>query len=136
MLPDVAQKVDQSLRAEPFRIVEQDGGGGPGAELEKARHLIALVLQVVTDLFFRKQRPLACFAGWIADQSGATTHQHDRPVPAALQIGEQHQRHEIAKLQRRRRGIEAAVGGDRPLGEMRGEAGRRLLDEPAPLELL
>src|SRR5437667_5842164 len=55
MLPDVAQKVDQSLRAEPFRIVEQDGGGGPGAELEKARHLIALVLQVLTDLFFRSE---------------------------------------------------------------------------------
>ena len=102
------------------------------AELQEPRHLIALALQVLADLLLGEQRALARLPRWIADQSGSPTHQDDRPVAGALQIGEQHQRHQVADLQAGGGGVEAAVGGDRPAREVGFEARRRLLDEPAP----
>ena len=74
VLADVPQKVDQGQRREPLGVVEHERTAGAGADLEKARHLIAHAAQVLAQLLPREQRPLAALAGGITDEAGATTH--------------------------------------------------------------
>ena len=136
VLADVAQEIDHALLDQPLGVVQQQRGRGTGAEFQKPRGLVAHAMHVLADFFLGEQRALARLPRGIADQAGPAAHQHDRPMAGALQIGEQHQRHEIAELQRGCRRVEAAVGGDRSLGEMGGEAGRPLLDEASPLQFL
>jgi hypothetical protein len=57
-------------------------------------------------------------------------------MAGALEIGEQHQRHEIAELQRRGSRIKTAVRGERALCDEFRKTRRRLLHEAAPLQFL
>jgi len=108
---------------------------GP-VEIEELRHLVAHALHVLGDLLRCEQRAFGAFPRRVADQAGAAAHHHDGPVPGALQLQEQHDRHQVAELQARRRRIEAAVRAHRPLplGEVGFEAGRRVVDEAPPLQ--
>ncbi len=136
MLADVAQEIDHALLDQPLGVVQQQRGRGTGAEFQKPRGLVAHAMHVLADFVLGEQRALARLPRGIADQAGPAAHQHDRPMAAALQIGEQHQRHEIAELQRGCRRVEAAVGGDRAFREMRGQRGRGLLHEASPFQCL
>ena len=134
MLADVAQKVDEALFDEPVGVVDHQRARVPRVEVEEPLHLVAHALQVLADLFFRQQRALGALAGGIADEAGAAAHHDDGPVAGALQLQQQHDRHEVAELQAGRRRIEAAVRADRSLGEVGLEAGRRVVDEAPPLQ--
>ncbi len=46
------------------------------------------------DVGVRQQPPRLVPARRVADLGSAATHQHDRPVPGALQVPEQHDRHQ------------------------------------------
>jgi len=134
VLADGAEKVDQSFGHEPVGVVHEPGA--VGGEIEEARHLGALPLEVGDERFGSEQRPLRTLPRRIADQPRAAAHQDDRPVPAALQVLQQHQWDEIAELQARRGGIEAAVDRDGPLAlEVLLESRRRRVHQAAPLEL-
>src|SRR5207245_4548775 len=109
---------------------------GGGAEPEKPRELIAEAAQVLAQLLSGKQGSVGTLARGVADETRAAAQQHDGPVAVELQVSQQHDRHQVAELQAGRRSVEAAVGGDRSLGEMGLEARRRLLREAAPVELL
>ena len=134
MLADVAQEIHQPLRHQPLRVVDEQRRRGPGVEVEEPRHLVAHALDVLGDLLRREQRALGAFPRRVADQAGAAPHHHDGPVPRELQLQQQHDRHQVAELQARRRRIEAAVRAHRPFGQVSLEAGRRVVDEAPPLQ--
>ena len=134
MLADVAQKIDQPLRHEPLGVVEHERPHLLRVEVEQPAHLVALAVQVLADLLFREERPLVALAARVADQPGAPAHQHDGPVAGQLEMPQQHQRHQVAELQRGRRGVEAAVHRAAAAREVRAQLRCRLVDEPAPLE--
>src|SRR6266700_3310226 len=102
VLSDVPEEIDESLLHQPLRVVEHKRRGRSRAEIQEARRLIALATNVLPDLFLGEKWAFARFPGGIADQAGAAAHQHDRSMAGALQIGEQHQRHQVAELQRGR----------------------------------
>jgi hypothetical protein len=123
-----------SRRKSTRRVVEHQRCRRPGIEIEEAGRLVALPLQVLTDLLGRQQRPLGTLTRRVADQPGAAAHQHDRLVPAALQVRQQHQRQGIAHLHAGRRGVKPAVHRAGARGEVGLEIGRRLLHEAAPAQ--
>ena len=59
---------------------------------------------------------------WVTDQAGGAADQDDRLVAGALQRTQHHELHEVPDVQARRRGVEAAVVGDRPRREVRRAA--------------
>ena len=136
VFPDVAQEVDEVLLHQPLRVVEQECSRRPGTKLEEARRLVSHASHVLANLFSGKQGSFRGFSGWITNKACPAPHQYNRPMAVTLEIGEQHQRHQVADLETPDGRVEAAVGRDRPLGEMRRETGGRLLDEPAPLQFL
>ena len=125
MLADVAQEIHQALRHQPFGVVEHEGPGFLGVEVEQPAHLVALAVEVLADLLLGEERSLVALAAGIADQPRAAAHEHDRPMAGQL---------EIAELERGRRRIEAAIRGAAAAREVRPELRRGLLDEAAPLE--
>ena len=108
VLPDIAQEVHQALLHEPIGVVQHQGRRRP-IEVEEPRHLVAHALQILPDLLFREEGPLAGLTARIADQPGAAPHQRDRAMPRELEVSQQHDRHEIAELQAGRGRIESDV---------------------------
>src|SRR5439155_2560503 len=78
---------------------------------------------------------LVGLAARVADHPGAAAHECDGAVAGQLELPQQHDRHQVAELQARRRGIESAVEGVTSGGEVSVELARVLVHEASPLEL-
>ena len=102
------------------------------AELQKAPEDLADALEVVVDDLVGEELAALVLARRIADARGAAAHQRDRPVAGLLQPVEQHDRQQRADMQRRRRAVEADIGGDgrRARERIQGFGLRNLVDEP------
>ena len=123
VLADVAQEVEQAERPEPVEVVDHQRA----ARRRRRSRGIARAAPRSTprspERLARQQVPLAGPARRITDHPGPATDQRDRPAAVPLQADQPEDRHEMADVQPRRRGIEAVVGRDRPPLARRVRAG-------------
>ena len=127
---DLAQERDVGEPAQPVGIIDHN------RRLKKAREGAADALLVHGDRLGREELTPLLFPARIADLAGAAAEQHDRAVAGLLQPPQQHDRDEIAHVERARGQIEADVGRDRPGGGARVERVQigRLVDVTARLK--
>lgn len=114
VLAHVAEEVEQGERPGPVVVVHQRPLGD---HVDKATHLIPDGRHVGRERRLIEQRSLVVASGRVSDASGRTTHQHQRPMTGTGKTGQQHQLLQVAGVQGRRRGVKAAIQGDRPLGQ-------------------
>jgi hypothetical protein len=140
VLPQLAEEVDRRQRGGPVQVVDVDRrpqallGGRP---VEEGRdpasdpvHPAGDRRGVVEHALGRRSR--------VPDQPGGPAHQHDRLVPGPLQGPQDHELDQVPDVQALRRRVEAAVVGDRAVGEVLAQ---RLLvgalgDQPAAVQLV
>ncbi len=103
MPADIAQERDVLELSQPIVVVHHDRACGTASELEVVLENLADARNVRLDLRFGEQLPRLIPAGWIAHLGGASAHEHDRPMPGALQVPQQHDGHQVSDVQ--------AVGG-------------------------
>ena len=134
VLAHVAKEIDQSLLDQPVGVVQDEGAPVLRVEVEQPRHLVALTVDVCSDLLLGEEGALALLTARVADHAGAAAHEDDRLVAAQLEVPQQDERHQVPDLKTGRRGVEAGVHRPRPLGHMALEVRRSVGDEPPPLE--
>ena len=83
-----------------------------------------------------RERTLRGLAARIANQPGASSHERDRRVTAALQVREADDLEQVSHVKARRGRIEADVGGDLVTREQLAGAFRGLINQPAPRQLV
>ena len=120
MGPVIAEKLQEPELVQPLGIVHQQRSIG-AAHVDETLHGPSDPGNIGRNLLlFEKRARLVAEAG-IADLAGAAPEHDDRPVPELLQPAHGHQRHEVADVEARRRGIEPGVGGHRSFRQFRIE---------------
>ncbi len=115
VLADVAQEVDRRQRLGPIEVVRQHGRVVT-LEADEPLDLPTDALHPAGDHIALVQHAFRAAAARVADEPGRATHQADRPVACQLEPSHRDELHEVAELEARRGGIEAAVarGSGRP----------------------
>ena len=135
MFADIPQEFYERHRAKPLAVVQEEGAGLWVVKIQKSRHLNPLTVPVSSDLIFGKEGALLAFPTRISNQTRAAAHEHNGPPAESLQMGKQHQRHEVTDLEARRRGVKAYVAGNWTLSESLLEFRGRIKEQSAPLQL-
>jgi hypothetical protein len=104
-------------------------------EVQEALQLGADPADVGLDRLRGVELPLDRLPAGVADHPRAAADHRDRSVAGALQVHEPHDRDQVADVQARRRGVEAAVAGHPSAGERLGEGIGVLVQHAAPGEL-
>src|SRR5262249_25798778 len=73
---------------------------------------------------------------WVANHARSAADEHNGPVASSLQMSQTHDGNQIADAEASCRGVEPAVGDDRPCGEHLAHAFGVLKEQPAPRELI
>ena len=102
MLADVAQELQDRLRAGPVEVVRDHGTGRRAVELDEPLQLAADALHPVGDRVRALQRALPHVAR-IADLPGRAAGEDDRPGARLLEAAQGEQRDEVPGVQARRR---------------------------------
>ncbi len=113
----IAQEFDVVEAVQPFGIVEHHGVAGSLAEGEEVRKDSFDARHVGGDHLCGQDLARFVLARRIADLGGAAAHQDDGLVTGLLQVAQQHDRHQGADMQARRRAVEPDVGGDDAVAE-------------------
>ena len=116
VLADVAQEFQRAHAGEPVVVVGHDGRVG-AFEIEEGRDLAANLVDPAGDDFGRVELALGSLETGVANHAGGTAHQRDRLVASLLEAFQDQHRHQMAQMQRIRRGVEAAIQRDRSLRE-------------------
>ena len=110
MRPHPLQHLDIADLPQPIVVVDHHRIGRPIAKYQEPLERGADRGDVGLDRRVVQHLANLVLAGGIADPRGPATHQDDRLVPRLLQPAQQHDRHQIADMQRRRRRIEPHIG--------------------------
>lgn len=141
MLADVTQEVDGGQRCGPVQVVDHHSGVRP-VEVQEGLDLALDALHPPGDDLFGVEDALRRRLR-VTDESGGAADQGQRPVSGPLEATDREDLHEVADMQARRGGVEAAVQGHRvatlidasALPAQRVEVGA-LRDEAAPGQLV
>jgi hypothetical protein len=139
VLADVAEGLDVAQPAQPVEVVDDRVVGA----LNRAEDGLvdrALSVDIGRDDVGGVELALGGLARGVADEARAAPHDDDGGVPRALDMGEEHDRDEVADREAGRRGVEPRVdlaGGVRGVGEVGAQAVRvgALVEQAPPLEL-
>ena len=121
MAADVAQEFDVIEPRQPVGVIEQERVAGAFAKAQKSLESRLDRGLVGVDLLHCQQLAALVLAGRIADARGAAADQRQGLAARALEPGQQHDRYEIADMQRGRRAVKADVGRKAALSRLRVE---------------
>ena len=133
VLADVAQEVQALIGAVQSRLFDQPRRV-VAVEVQERPHLLAGSGAPIRGLLLGLEHPLRGRPR-VADQPGGPADQADRPGAGPLQFAQHDQLHQIAEVQARRRGVEAAVGGDRAGGQRSASAASSVVRATSPRQL-
>ena len=106
----VPQELDVLARPQPIGVVDEQRFAV--AEVEIASELRANASQVALDHLEWKHRTLGVTVARVADHARATTNNGDRSMPRALEVRQEHDAHQVARMQAGGGRIESLVQGD------------------------
>jgi len=117
VLSHLAQEVEVGHGGDPVGVVDEAGRVGGGIEVEEAGELVADAGDVVFDLFAGLEVSFGGSAAGVADHAGGAAGEGDGAVTGHLEAAEAEQGDEVADVEGIGGGIEAAIEGDRAVGE-------------------
>ena len=133
VLADIPDKVEKAEVFEPIVVVDHLSGIGP-FKVQKALQLRLLAVQVVLQNFEVEELPLCSFPTGVAHHSCGAADQSNGSVSSALEVDQEHHRHEVANVQRVSRGVKAHVACCLFLAQLLLESGHGVVQHAAPLE--
>jgi hypothetical protein len=110
VLADVAQPFQISDGLRPIRVVGHDGGVG-SVKRDEPAELTAHAFHIGRQRFEREQLAFGRTSAGVAHHARGAAHQHDGPVPRALQPGEKQNGQQTAHVQAIGGGVEPDVDG-------------------------
>ena len=113
MLAHVAQEFEEAYVLEPVVIVDDLRGVRAFTEIKELRKLDFKSFEVVLYFVKGQQFALLRFSRRVSDHARGAADQGERLVAGELEMDEQHDRGEIADLERRRGRVEANVSNGR-----------------------
>ena len=133
MRADLAQHLDIAEPVQPIGVVDHRGAGA-----EEGLEIGANAGEVGGDPPFVQQLPGFLPERGVADPGRAAAQHRDRTVAMPLEQPQQHDRDQVADMQRVSGEVEAGIAGERAGGECRVQPGlvRALEDEAACPRLL
>ena len=134
VLAHVADEAQEAHVLEPVVVVHQAGAVGPIAEVQEAFQLGADAGHVVREHLLAEQVAFGALAAGIAHHAGGAAHEGHGAVPAALEVHQQHDGHEVAHVQRVGGGVEAHVAAHGSAFQQVLHTGRVVLQHAAPAQ--
>ena len=137
VLAHVADEIQKRHVLHPGVVVDEFRGvRRVGIEIQEPGQLFFYALLVVEQFFLRKQVALLRFHGRVADHAGGAADQRDGLMPAALQVAQHHDAHQMSDVQRVGSRVDAHVRRGHALFQHFVRARHDVVNHAAPCEFL